>query len=99
MKKIILTSSLSNRTHRVITGLAVTDGEKLISTITTTMVHFRRISKREIQSYTLTGEPLDKAGAYGIQGRTAFFIDRIEGDYFNVVGLPLVAPIHDAQEI
>ncbi len=82
---------LSGRSHSVLTGVAVVrrfDG-KSVSLTVETKVHFRRLSETEIASYVATGEPLDKAGAYGIQGLGGLFVDKIEGDYYNVVGLPL----------
>ncbi len=83
---------LSGKMHRVITGLAVMDaatGKVLIRTAIT-RVWFRNLSGEEIASYVMTREPLDKAGAYGIQGKGALLAERIDGCYFNVVGLPLV---------
>ena len=80
---------LSGRTHRVITGVAlVTVGQTEIAA-EVTAVKFLTLSEAEIAEYIATGEPMDKAGAYAIQGRAARWIPRIEGDYFNVVGLPL----------
>jgi len=80
---------LSGRTHRVITGVAVVDagGEQVAAE--TTAVWFAEMTEDEIAEYVASGEPMDKAGAYGIQGRAAKWIPRIEGCYFNVVGLPL----------
>ncbi len=82
---------LSGRMHRVITGLAVIDSEagRELSATSVTRVWFRALDQESIFSYAASGEPLDKAGAYGIQGRGALFVDRIDGCYFNVVGLPL----------
>ena len=84
-------SVLSGRGHEVITGLAVVDAATGRFTVRTsaTQVWFRDLSDREIESYVATGEPLDKAGAYGIQERGALLVERIEGCYSNVVGLPL----------
>jgi septum formation protein len=80
---------LSGRTHRVITGVAlVTAGSTQVAAEVTT-VKFLTLSDEEIAAYIATGEPMDKAGAYAIQGRAARWIPRIEGDYFNVVGLPI----------
>ena len=81
--------SLSGGKHQVYSGLCVTDGEKTICTHAVTTVKMRDISDDEITSYIATGEPLDKAGAYGIQDKGGIFVERIEGDYYNVVGLPL----------
>jgi septum formation protein len=82
---------LSGKAHRVITGLAVMDAatERTLTRTSITRVWFRRLTPQEIASYIATGEPLDKAGAYGIQGRASKFIRGIEGCYFNVVGLPV----------
>jgi len=82
---------LSGRTHSVLTGLCVIDTTRRIerTAVEATRVHFRRLSEREIATYLDTGEYVDKAGAYAIQGRAAAFVDRIRGDYTNVVGLPV----------
>ena len=80
---------LSGRTHLVITGVAVVTPQTAEVAAEVTAVRFLTLSDREIEDYVATGEPMDKAGAYGIQGRAARWIPRIEGCYFNVVGLPL----------
>lgn len=80
---------LSGKTHRVITGCAVCKGGECRSFSSVTEVEFYELSKREIDDYILSGEPFDKAGAYGIQGKGALFVKKIAGDYFNVVGLPV----------
>ncbi len=82
---------LSGRMHHVITGLTVLDAStgKTRTGSATTKVWFRKIAPAEISSYVSTGEPLDKAGAYGIQEKGALLVEKIEGCYFNVVGLPL----------
>jgi septum formation protein len=80
---------LSGRTHRVITGVAITTASGTEVAAEVTGVQFRRLLDEEIADYVATGEPMDKAGAYGIQGYAARWIPRIEGCYFNVVGLPL----------
>jgi len=81
--------NLSGRTHEVLTGVAVFyKGENKVA-VEKTIVKFRKLTDKEIQAYVRTGEPLDKAGAYGIQGRGAIFINSIVGCYNNVVGLPL----------
>ena len=80
---------LSGRTHRVITGVALVSATSTQVAVETTAVTFRALSEQEIADYIATGEPMDKAGAYAIQGRAARWIPRIEGDYFNVVGLPI----------
>lgn len=80
---------LSGSSHEVYTGTAVYFGDKKICRSECTKVFFRQLSEAEISAYVRTGEPMDKAGAYGIQGRAAMMVQRIEGDYFNVMGLPL----------
>ena len=80
---------LSGRTHRVITGVAVVTAQRVEAAAEVTAVRFLTLSDEEITAYIVTGEPMDKAGAYAIQGRAARWIPRIEGCYFNVVGLPL----------
>lgn len=82
--------ALSGRAHVVITGVALCVGRKEARTFAVaTAVKFRPISEREIKAYVRTGEPLDKAGAYGIQGLGGLFVEEINGCYFNVVGLPM----------
>lgn len=80
---------LSGRKHSVYTGIALINGHKEYTKVVETKVWFRRLSEKEIKAYVASGEPLDKAGAYGIQGRAAAFVDKINGSYTNVVGLPL----------
>jgi septum formation protein len=80
---------LSGRTHRVITGVAVVSAARTEVATEVTAVKFLELPDKEIAAYIATGEPMDKAGAYAIQGRAARWIPRIEGDYFNVVGLPI----------
>jgi septum formation protein len=80
---------LSGREHRVLTGVAVALEGKLRTGCETTRVVFDEISEEQIAAYVASGEPFDKAGAYGIQGRASVFVKGIEGCYFNVVGLPL----------
>jgi len=83
--------ALAGRTHQVITGIALVDAETKRAEVETevTDVTMRAYDLREAASYIATGEPMDKAGAYGIQGRGALLVARVQGDYFNVVGLPL----------
>lgn len=81
--------ALSGRTHHVCTGVSLSMGSRLETRVETTGVTFRPLADREIWSYIRTGDPLDKAGAYGVQGKAALFVSGIEGDYFNVMGLPL----------
>ena len=82
---------LSGRCHTVMTGIAVCDTltKKKITKVVETKVWFKRLTAEEIADYVRSGEPIDKAGGYGIQGRAAVFVRKIEGDYFNIVGLPL----------
>lgn len=81
---------LSGREHVVTTAVAVSRGKKLRSAVEEVSVRFRRLRDDEIEAYIATGEPMDKAGAYGIQGYGATIVERIEGDYFAVMGLPIV---------
>lgn len=81
--------SLSGRIHKVYTGVAIVCGEKVTSFFEETEVEFYTLTDQEILDYVATGEPMDKAGAYGIQGRGAVLVKRINGDYFNVMGLPI----------
>lgn len=82
---------LAGRTHRVTTGVCLVRAPRTIEALdsSTTLVTFRPLGEAEIQEYIASGEPFDKAGAYGIQGRASRFVTRIEGCYFNVVGLPV----------
>lgn len=92
---------LSGRTHSVLTGVALIrlpDAER-ITFVETTLVHFSVLSSNEITRYLATGEPHDKAGAYAIQGHAGRYIPRIEGCYFNVVGLPLARLTHALKEL
>jgi septum formation protein len=80
---------LSGRDHQVMTGVTVLRGkeERVFTQITD--LHFRELSDKEIYRYIATGEPMDKAGAYGIQGGAALFCEKMDGDYYNVMGLPV----------
>ena len=80
---------LSGRTHEVLTGVAVGRAGQFRSQVARTLVHFTALTDDDLAWYTASGEPRDKAGAYGIQGRASRFIDRIEGSYANVMGLPV----------
>jgi septum formation protein len=82
-------TDLSGQWHEVISGVAVRHGATVFSGHVTTKVQFRTLSRQEIQAYVATGEPLDKAGAYGIQGHGGALVAEMEGDYPNVVGLPM----------
>lgn len=80
---------LSGTDHQVMTGMTVLHSGRCVSCTEVTDIHFRPLSDREIRAYIATGEPMDKAGSYGIQGGAALFAEKIVGDYFNVVGLPV----------
>ncbi len=80
---------LSGRDHQVMTGVSVIRGEGIITFTEVTDIHFRDLSEKEILAYVATGEPMDKAGAYGIQGGAALFCTHLVGDYYNVMGLPV----------
>ena len=82
-------TALSGRTHHVCTGVTVCRGPQVFTESETTSVTFRPLTGWEIARYVLTGEPMDKAGSYGVQGLGALFVEHIDGDYFNVMGLPL----------
>jgi septum formation protein len=92
---------LSGRSHTVVSAYALVDcrsGEQVVRAVETA-VTFRPLTDGEIDAYVATGEPLDKAGAYGIQGRGAALVDRIDGDYFTVVGLPIAAVVADLRRL
>ena len=81
--------ALSGRDHQVMTGVTVLAGETCLTHTEVTDIHFRSLSQKEIDNYVATGEPMDKAGAYGIQGGAALFAEKMQGDYYNVMGLPV----------
>ena len=81
--------ALSGRTHEVCTGVTICRGDEILTRAETTVVTFRPMADHEIRAYIASGDPMDKAGSYGIQGKAALFASGIEGDYFNVMGLPL----------
>ena len=80
---------LSGRDHQVMTGVTVVKGQRAETFTEVTGLHFRPLSEEEISAYVATGEPMDKAGSYGIQGGAALFCTRMVGDYYNVMGLPV----------
>jgi septum formation protein len=82
----------SGKAHSVITGFTIIDTgtNKQITKSVETKVYFKNLSEQEIDLYVATGEPLDKGGGYAIQGKAALFVEKIEGDYFNIVGLPIL---------
>ena len=81
--------ALSGREHTVYTGLTLISGETVLQGVETTAVRFRELTEAEIAAYAASGEPMDKAGAYGAQGLASLFVEGITGDFFNVMGLPL----------
>lgn len=81
--------ALSGRTHEVCTGVTIAQGKKRRTCVESTDVTFRPVTEQEIAAYIASGDPMDKAGSYGVQGKAALFIRGIRGDYFNVMGLPL----------
>lgn len=80
---------LSGRDHQVMTGMTVLRGNRCITTTEITDIHFRELTDSEILRYIRSGEPMDKAGSYGIQGGAALFAEKLSGDYYNVMGLPV----------
>ena len=82
-------TALSDRDHQVMTGVTVLKGDNCLTHTEITDIHFRALSQKEICNYVATGEPMDKAGAYGIQGGAALFAEKMQGDYYNVMGLPV----------
>ncbi len=80
---------LSGRDHQVMTGMTVLRGDRVVTCTEITDIHFRPLSQKEILRYIATGEPMDKAGSYGIQGGAALFAEKMVGDYYNVMGLPV----------
>ena len=93
-------ATLSGKSHLVITGFTIMDTEtnKILSRSVETKVHIKRLTAEEIDAYVRSEEPLDKAGAYAIQGLGAAIVEKIEGDYFNVIGLPLYALTESLKE-
>ena len=82
-------TALSGRTHTVYTGVTIARGGRMLTQVEASQVRFRPLDPEEIEAYIATGEPMDKAGAYGAQGYAALFVEGIDGDFFNVMGLPL----------
>lgn len=90
---------LSGQAHQVMTGCTLLRGNRQQTFTEVTDLHFRPLSQGEIRRYVATGEPMDKAGAYGIQGGAALFCTRMEGDYYNVMGLPVCRLWQSLREI
>ncbi|MCZ7653915.1 MAG: Maf family nucleotide pyrophosphatase [Rhodocyclaceae bacterium] len=87
---VAILQRLSGRTHRVLTAVAIADFERVESLLSISEVRFRALEHEEIRRYVASGEPLDKAGAYGIQGRAAIFVEEIKGSFYTgIMGLPL----------
>ena len=85
----VMLKELSGKPPQVITGVAILTEDKVISFANTSTVWFNELDDEEIKQYVESGEPLDKAGAYGIQGKAGCFVSRIDGDYYSIMGLPL----------
>lgn len=92
-------AALSGRTHKVCTAVTLLCEEKRISFCDVTEVTFFDLTENELDDYVKTGEPLDKAGAYGIQGRGAYLVRKINGDYYSVVGLPLARTVREIERM
>ena len=88
-ESLLMLKRLQGRTHEVLTGVSVMTKQKTLSGLERTRVTFRALDDKAIRAYAATGEGVDKAGAYAIQGKGSLLVSSIEGDYFNVVGLPL----------
>src|SRR3989344_6268006 len=99
-RAIEMLTELSGSIHSAITGYTIidTDSGKIVSDAVETKIYFRKLTQDEIKNYVATGKPLDKAGAYAIQGKGALFVEKIEGDYYNIMGLPLSAVVEKLKE-
>lgn len=87
---LAMLTALAGRRHTVCTGVTVRRGEIVLTRAQATDVYFRPASQAELRAYIRGGEPMDKAGAYGVQGQGALLVERIDGDFFNVMGLPVL---------
>jgi len=87
---LAMLTALQGRQHTVCTGVTVRQGKRVLSRAQSTRVFFRPAAESELRAYIAGGEPMDKAGAYGVQGQGALLVERIDGDFFNVMGLPVV---------
>ena len=83
-------TALAGRRHTVCTGVTVRQGDRILTRSASTDVYFRSATEEELRAYIAGGEPMDKAGAYGVQGQGALLVERIDGDFFNVMGLPVL---------
>ena len=86
---LAMLTALAGRRHTVCTGVTVRRGDVILTRAQSTDVYFRPATERELRAYIRTGEPMDKAGAYGVQGKGSLLVRRIDGDFFNVMGLPV----------
>lgn len=96
---IEMLQKLSNKTHEVITGVCILKGNQVIRFTSITQVTFTYLSPEEIQAYVDTNEPMDKAGAYAIQGLGGKYISKIDGDFYTVMGLPLYRVYHELKKL
>lgn len=87
---LAMLTALQGRHHTVCTGVTVRQGQRMLTRAQSTHVYFRPASEAELRAYIAGGEPMDKAGAYGVQGQGALLVERIDGDFFNVMGLPVL---------
>lgn len=87
---LAMLTALQGRHHTVCTGVTVRQGQRALTRAQSTHVYFRPASEAELRAYIAGGEPMDKAGAYGVQGQGALLVERIDGDFFNVMGLPVL---------
>ena len=87
---LAMLTALQGRHHTVCTGITVRQGQRVLTRAQSTHVYFRPASEAELRAYIAGGEPMDKAGAYGVQGQGALLVERIDGDFFNVMGLPVL---------
>ena len=83
-------TDLQGRHHTVCTGVTVRQGDKILTESESTEVYFRSASEAELRAYIATGEPMDKAGSYGVQGKGSLLVEKLNGDFFNVMGLPVL---------
>ena len=90
--------ALAGRRHTVCTGVTLRQGERMLTKSAATDVYFRPATEAELRAYIAGGEPMDKAGAYGVQGQGALLVERIDGDFFNVMGLPVLLVSRMLQE-
>ena len=89
-RALAMLTALQGRRHTVCTGVTVRQGQRALTRALSTDVYFRTASEAELRAYIAGGEPMDKAGAYGVQGQGALLVERIDGDFFNVMGLPVL---------